>query len=884
MVELPKQYNPKEVEQEIKDFWLNGKFAHADSDKGGTPYTIVIPPPNITGILHMGHALNNTIQDVLTRWKRMEGFNALWLPGTDHAGIATQNVVEKKLMHEKKTRKDVGRDAFIEKVWKWREEYGGTIIKQLKMLGCSCDWDRERFTMDEGLSDAVSEVFIKLYDKGLIYRGNYIINWCPRCETALSDEEAEHREIDGSLYYIKYHVEDSKETITVATTRPETMLGDVAVAINPKDARYTHLIDKTIILPLVNRKMKVITDDFVDPEFGTGVVKVTPAHDPNDFEMGLRHKLTPINVMHENGVMNENAGEAYEGMDRFEAREAILLDLKELKLLEKVDHHSHAVGHCYRCHSVVEPRLSRQWFVKMKPLAEPALKAHRDGKIKFHPARWNKVYTEWLENIRDWCISRQIWWGHRIPVWYCNDCDKEIASKDCPKECPQCKKHSFTQDEDVLDTWFSSWLWPFSTLGWPEKTKDLDFYYPTNCLVTAQEIIFFWVARMIMSGIEFMGEVPFSDVYIHGTVRDDSGTKMSKSLGNIIDPLDIIEKYGADALRFSIIMITSQGQDVYLSEDKFEIGRNFANKIWNASRFLMMNFEDVSEQKLDNYKDMLTVEDRYILSRMNLTIKNVNKALGEYRFNEACHLIYDFFWHYYCDRYIESAKLDLYSENDKDKIKTKVVLKTVLETSMKLLHPFMPYITEEIWRKLNGESSDTKKTIMHAQWPQVNKVFIDEKIISKVEKKYEMIRCGRNLRTEYKIPPKNEVEFIFKAVSEEGKKFFESEKPNIMKQLKASQFDIVDEFTPDRPMVSNVCETGTVYLSLEGNLDLDAEKDRLQKSIEKLGTQIEQINKKLLNRNFVERAPKEVVEKEENNKKELEEKIKKIETNISHLQ
>ncbi|HRZ87230.1 MAG TPA: valine--tRNA ligase [bacterium] len=894
MTELSKQYNPKDVEDRLMNFWLDGKCSHAEVSDGGKPYSIVIPPPNITGVLHMGHALNNTIQDVLTRWKRMEGMNTLWMPGTDHAGIATQNVVEKKLAHAKTSRRDLGREKFVEKVWEWRKEYGSTIISQLKRLGCSCDWERERFTMDEGLSNAVGEVFIRLYDKGLIYRGNYIINWCPRCQTALSDEEAEHRELDGALYHIKYHIDGSKETITVATTRPETMLGDVAVAVSPKDERYKHLVGKTIILPILNRKLKVIVDDLVDPAFGTGIVKVTPAHDPNDFDMGTRHKLEPINVMNDDGTMNENAGEEYEGMDRFEAREAIVLDLKERKLLAKIDPHKHAVGHCYRCHTVVEPRLSLQWFVKMKPLAEESLKAFHQKKFQFYPARWNKVFQDWMENIRDWCISRQIWWGHRIPVYYCDAClekagakagktDGIIVSKTKPEKCPACGSTALRQDEDVLDTWFSSWLWPFSTFGWPAKTPELSFYYPTSALVTAQEIIFFWVARMIMAGIEFMGDVPFRDIYIHGTVRDDTGTKMSKSLGNVIDPLEIIEKFGADALRFSIIMITSQGQDVFLSEDKFEIGRNFANKIWNASRFLLMNLEGVKDADLGAYRNRLSIEDRYILGRLNAAVRDTTRALQEYRFNEACRVIYDFFWHYYCDRYIESAKLDLYGEDPAVKEKTRAVLMHVLTSVLKLLHPFMPYITEEIWQKLREGMGAAGLTIMREPWPRADETLIDEKVVAQVERKYELIRVGRNLRTECNIPPGVECDFVFKISDPAQAAFIESERVSVVRQLKAKRLDILAEFTPDRPMMSGVSDSGTVYLSLEGNIDIEAEKERLRKSMQKIGEGIEGINKKLTNRAFVERAPKEIIAREEERKKELEEKLAKIEKNLSLL-
>ncbi len=596
MNDISKAYDPKATEDKWYKYWEDKKLFKALISKEKKPYTIVIPPPNITGILHMGHALNNTIQDILIRYKRMQGFEALWLPGTDHAGIATQNVVEKKLAKDNLKRQDLGREEFLKRVWKWREEYGSTIIKQLKKLGSSCDWSRTRFTMDQGLSNAVVEVFIALYNKGLIYKGDYIVNWCPRCHTALSDEEAQHRDVDGMLYHIRYPIKDTKDHVVVATTRPETMLGDVAVAFSPSDKRYKHLKGKKLVLPVLDRELNAIFDRLVDPKFGTGALKVTPAHDPVDFQLGIAHNLKSINVMNEDATMNSLASADYEGMDRFECREALLEALKERGLLVKAEPHRHAVGHCYRCHTMVEPRLSKQWFVKMKPLAEKAIEAVKKKKIRFHPARWTKVYLNWMENIRDWCISRQIWWGHRIPVYYCKECSKDekqgmIVSKAKPDKCPSCGSSQIEQDPDVLDTWFSSWLWPFSTLGWPDKKGDLKYFYPTDTLVTAQEIIFFWVARMIMAGFEFMGKAPFKDIYIHGTVRDATGTKMSKSLGNIIDPLEIIEQYGADALRFSIISITAVGQDVFLSKERFEMGRNFANKIWNASRLVLMNLD-----------------------------------------------------------------------------------------------------------------------------------------------------------------------------------------------------------------------------------------------------------------------------------------------------
>ncbi|MDD5246998.1 MAG: valine--tRNA ligase, partial [Candidatus Omnitrophica bacterium] len=725
MIELSTRYNPKETEDKWYEFWEKGGFFSARPDPDKKPFTIIIPPPNVTGILHMGHALNNTLQDILIRRQRMKGFSALWMPGVDHAGIATQNVVEKKIAREGLKRQDLGREKFIERVWEWKEEYGSTIIRQLKKLGASCDWSRLRFTMDQEYSAAVIEIFIRLYEKGLIYRGNYIINWCPRCQTALSDEEAPHRELQGNLYYLKYPLKaDPGEFIIVATTRPETMLGDTAVAVNPKDKRYKKHIGKSLILPLLKREIKVIADSMVDMKFGTGAVKVTPAHDPNDYALGKKHKLDFIKVMNPDGRMNEFAGD-YRDMDRFEAREVILEDLKEQGLLDHIEAHQLSAGHCYRCHTIIEPYLSDQWFVKMGPLSRPAIEAVKNGRIKFYPARWKKVYLNWMENIQDWCISRQIWWGHRIPVYYCRKCQETgilsakrkaqsakeesgmIVSRIKPETCPVCGSGDIYQDEDVLDTWFSSWLWPFATFYWPftdhgprttDHEKELKYFYPTSVLVTAPEIIFFWVARMIMAGFEFMGELPFKDVYIHGTVRDVEGKKMSKSLGNVIDPLEIINEFGCDALRFSLISITAQGQDVFLSRERFEQGRNFANKIWNASRFIMMNL-DPGAIKVDLCvffkKEELDPVNRWILSRFYSVLKETDACLEKYKFNEAANLLYKFFWHEFCDWYLELIKPRIKEKNNQ------VVMYKVLEKSLRLLHPFMPFITEEIWQKLS---------------------------------------------------------------------------------------------------------------------------------------------------------------------------------------
>jgi len=894
MKDIPSQYNPKEVEAKWYKIWQEGEFFNAEADPKKKPYTIVIPPPNITGILHMGHALNNTIQDILIRYKRMQGYSSLWMPGTDHAGIATQNVVEKQLAKDGMKRQDLGREKFLERVWQWRDKYGSTIIEQLKRLGSSCDWRRTRFTMDENYSGSVEYVFMHLYKKGLIYQGDYIINWCPRCQTALSDEEAAHHDLDGNLYFIKYPLKDSKEYIVVATTRPETMLGDTAVAVNPKDKRYKDLIGKTVILPLIERQIKIIADDMVDKEFGTGAVKVTPAHDLNDYQMGVKHNLEFINIMHPDGVLNKNAGE-YAGMDRFEAREAILEDLKERKLLEKVDPHKHAVGHCYRCHTIVEPYLSKQWFVRMKPLAEPAIEAVKKGKIKFYPERWTKVYLNWMENIKDWCISRQIWWGHRIPVWYCQSCniDKEIAqdneknvttnskpivSNIRPEKCPDCGSTNLIQDEDVLDTWFSSWLWPFATLGWPYESrmnKDLDYFYPTSTLVTAQEIIFFWVARMIMAGYEFMGKEPFTDVYIHGTVRDDTGKKMSKSLGNIIDPLEIINEFGADALRFSIISLTAVGQDVYLSKDKFQSGRNFANKIWNASRFVIMNLtEEVDTDLCVLYKKKnLGLADKWILSELYLTLDAVNKALASYRFSEAANLLYDFIWHKYCDWYLEIAKLSI-----KEKA-TQIILYKVLEKSLRMLHPFMPFITEEIYTSLPHE----RVYIIAEPWPHVQKDLIDKKVSAQMNFLIQIIVNIRNIRSEMLIPLDKKVKVV---ISVNDKKYAQIIKNNelyIKNLAKVEDIQAGAKLPRPKQSATAVVEGVEIYVPLAGLIDLDAERARLQKKITELENLLKGLSARLKNKEFLKKAPKEVVEKEIEREKQLTADIQKLKISLDLL-
>ncbi len=878
MDELPKAYSPHEVEDRIYRFWEERNYFHAEPAPSKKPYSIVIPPPNITGILHMGHALNNTIQDILIRFNRQRGYETEWMPGTDHAGIATQNVVERKLAEKGVKRQDLGRDAFVAEVWKWKEEYGSTIIRQLKKLGCSCDWQRTRFTMDEGLSSAVLEVFIKLYDKGLIYKGNYIINWCPRCQTALSDEESQHKDVEGMLYYIKYPIKEKAENyVVIATTRPETMLGDTAIAINPKDKRYKELKGKKIVLPLLNRELKVIFDPLVDLKFGTGALKVTPAHDPIDFQLGKKHGLDEINVMNGDATINSNGGE-YEGMDRFEAREAILEDLKERGLFVKAEPHRHAIGHCYRCHTMIEPRLSSQWFVKMKPLAKPAIAAVRKGRVKFHPKRWTKVYLDWMENIRDWCISRQIWWGHRIPVYYCKKCNKGIiVSKVRPEKCPKCGSTQIEQDPDVLDTWFSSWLWPFSTFGWPSKTPELKYFYPTKTLVTAQEIIFFWVARMIMAGLEFMDEEPFEDVYIHGTVRDITGTKMSKSLGNIIDPLDMIERYGTDALRFSIISITAQGQDVFLAEGKFELGRNFANKIWNASRFILMNMKP-EEAEVDLcvfFKAAdLSLPERWVLSRFYRTLEYVEKCLDAYKFNEAANSIYEFFWHEFCDWYIEIAKQSLGEKT------TQVILYKMLEKSLRMLHPFMPFVTEEIWQKLPRGKDRPADSIMVSPWPHVQKEMISKAAENEMSYLMEAVTAIRNIRSIWNIEPQKEIGAMVNVHNEKEGKIIADTASFIKKLSRLSGLEIGRKARPRNAAVAIVrgCD---IYVPLEGLVDFGKERVRLEKDLTKLEAETKAIAGRLSNKDFVAKAPQDVVNKQRERKIELDAQIEKMKLHLS---
>ncbi len=867
-MEIPSKYNPKEVEPRILKQWVENKVFSAKTGSKSN-YSIVIPPPNITGILHMGHGLNNTIQDVLIRYQRMRGCQSLWMPGTDHAGIATQNVVEKDLAKEGLRKEEIGREEFTKKLWAWRDKYGSTIIDQLKKLGASCDWQRLRFTMDDRYSNAVGEVFTKLHAKGLIYRGNYIINWCPRCKTALSDEEAAHKDIDGWLYYIKYPVKSSgdlaanKKYIIVATTRPETMLGDTAVAINPKDKRYKWLKGAKIVLPVVGREIPVIEDEAIDPGFGTGVVKVTPAHDPADFVIGKKYNLEFINIMNEDATLNKNVPSDFVGMDRFKAREALLTLLEDKKLIDKKVPHIIGAGHCYRCHTIVEPRISLQWFVKMKPLAAGAIKVVEKGKVRFHPQRWKKVYLNWMYNIQDWCISRQIWWGHRIPAYYCLDCRKGsdqdsevgiIVSKIRPDKCPKCGSKNLEQDKDVLDTWFSSWLWPFATFGWPDKTKDLKYFYPTNCLVTASEILFFWVARMVMASLEFTKEIPFQDVLIHGTVRDERGIKMSKSLGNTIDPLEIIDKFGADALRFSLMLLAAGGSDVYLNEEKFLVGRNFSNKIWNATRFILLKIKEGGFKVKDLKLSDLDSTDDWVLAELNSTIDKVSKKLDNYSLNEATKEIYDFFWHVFCDWYIEIVK-------DNFSLSKAKVLIYVLLNSIKLLHPLMPFITEEIFSIITKHTSlSLDKTIVNATWPKKYKLKTTGKEVASL---IATIRNLRNIKADLGLGQKKVKLEV--CLSRQGNKKFWEENITWIKHLTLSEsISFVGEL--ERVLY----ESEGLALNLDiGSVDLSIFLASLDKKVANLDNVFKKATEKLKNKKFLTKASPDIIDREKKKFKDI---------------
>ncbi|WP_152391705.1 valine--tRNA ligase [Paenibacillus guangzhouensis] len=876
---MPTTYDPKAAEQKWYDFWMKNEFFKAGQRPDAPKYSIVIPPPNVTGMLHIGHALDFTLQDILVRAKRMQGYDALWLPGSDHAGIATQTKVEQKLREDGVSRHDLGREKFLEKVWDWKETYANTIREQWAKMGLSLDYSRERFTLDEGLSKAVREVFVKLYEKGLIYRGKYIINWDPAARTALSDIEVEYKEVQGHLYHLEYPLADGSGSITVATTRPETMLGDTAVAVHPKDERYKDMIGKMLILPIVGREIPVIADDYVEKEFGSGAVKITPAHDPNDFEMGLRHNLPQITVMDESGVMNELAGK-YQGIDRADCRKQIVKDLKELGVLIKIEDHVHQVGHSERSGAVVEPYLSTQWFVRMKPLAERAIEAQKSGKgVNFVPDRFEKTYLNWIENVRDWCISRQLWWGHRIPAWYCNDCGELHVAQEDVTACCKCGSSNLRQDEDVLDTWFSSALWPFSTLGWPENTEDLKRYYPVDVLVTGYDIIYFWVARMIFTALEFTDEIPFKDVLMHGLVRDSEGRKMSKSLGNGVDPLDVIDQYGTDAMRYMISTSSTPGQDLRFRWERVEQARNFANKIWNASRFALMNLEGFTVDQID-ISGNLSTADRWILHRLNETARDITRLMDSYEFGETGRLLYNFIWDDLCDWYIEFAKLSLYGEDAEAKRTTQSVLSYVLDRTQRMIHPFMPYISEEIWQHLPHEG----ETITLAAWPTYDAKLEAPDAVKEMNLLMDIIRSVRNVRAEVNVPMSKKIELIIKSADAQSDAIIRNNEVYIKRFCNTSQFEAsMDIAAPEKAMTAIV--TGAeLYLPLAGLIDIAQEIERLEKEVKHLRSEVERVDKKLSNEGFVAKAPAKVIEEERAKQQDYSDKLDKVLARIQELQ
>jgi len=881
--ELPTTYQPREVEEKWSKTWVEKGYYQAGRAKGAPVFSVVIPPPNVTGMLHIGHALDFTLQDILVRAKRMQGFDTLWLPGTDHAGIATQTKVEQILREQENlTRYDLGREAFLERVWAWKERYASTIREQWDKMGFSLDYSRERFTLDEGLSRAVREVFVRLYKKGLIYRGKYIINWDPVSRTALSDIEVEYKEVQGKLYHLRYPLKDGSGHIVVATTRPETMLGDTAVAVHPDDDRYRHMIGKTLVLPVVGREIPVIADEYVEKEFGSGAVKITPAHDPNDFEVGLRHQLPQVLVMDESGRMNENAGK-YQGLDRFECRRRLVEDLREQGVLVKIEEHVHQVGHSERTGAVIEPYLSTQWFVRMKPLAEQAIAAQRSGKgVRFVPERFEKIYLHWIENVRDWCISRQLWWGHRIPAWYCEDCGHINVSVDDVTRCESCSGTRLKQDEDVLDTWFSSALWPFSTMGWPDKTEDLGRYYPTSVLVTGYDIIYFWVARMIFSALEFTGEIPFRDVLIHGLVRDAEGRKMSKSLGNGVDPLDVIERYGADAMRFMISTSSTPGQDLRFRWERVEQARNFANKIWNASRFAIMNLDgfEAGSVRLDEVREQLTTADRWILHRLNDAIRDVTRLLDQYEFGETGRVLYDFIWDDLCDWYIEFSKMTLYGDDPEAKRRTQAVLSHVLDQTMRLIHPFMPFISEEIWQHLPHEG----ETLVLAPWPKAAEAFDAPDAVKEMSLLMDTIRAVRNIRAEVNVPMSKKIELRIRPSNAETARLLSANEVYLQRFCGTSQLVIATDLeAPDKAMTAVV--TGAeLYLPLAGLIDLDQEIARLNKELETLNKEVERVEKKLANEGFISKAPAKVVEEQKAKLADYSAKREKVMARLAELQ
>ncbi len=875
---MPTTYDPKAAEQKWYEYWLKGGYFKAGNNKDAQPFTIVIPPPNVTGMLHIGHALDFTLQDIIIRLKRMQGFDALWVPGSDHAGIATQTKVEQKLREDGISRYDLGREKFLEQVWDWKEHYADTIRGQWAKMGLSLDYSRERFTLDEGLSKAVRHVFVQLYEKGLIYRGKYIINWDPAARTALSDIEVEYKEVQGHLYHLQYPLQDGSGSITVATTRPETMLGDTAVAVHPEDERYKHMIGKMLVLPIVGREIPIIADEYVDKEFGSGAVKITPAHDPNDFEVGLRHQLPQITVMDESGKMNEQAAQ-YQGLDRADCRKQIVKDLQEQGVLIQIEDHVHQVGHSERSGAVVEPYLSTQWFVKMKPLAERAIEAQKTGAgVHFVPDRFEKVYLNWIENVRDWCISRQLWWGHRIPAWYCEDCGHlHVASEDVTA-CASCGSANLKQDEDVLDTWFSSALWPFSTLGWPEQADDLPRYYPTSVLVTGYDIIYFWVARMIFTALEFTDNIPFKDVLMHGLVRDSEGKKMSKSLGNGVDPLDVIEKYGADAMRFMISTSSTPGQDLRFRWERVEQARNFANKIWNASRFALMNLEGVTYEDIDISGELGTA-DRWILHRMNETARDITRLMDSYEFGETGRVLNNFIWDDLCDWYIEFAKLSLYGADEQAKKKTQSVLAYVLDRTLRMIHPFMPFISEEIWQHLPHDG----ETITLAAWPTYDAKFEAPDAVREMTLLMDMIRAVRNIRAEVNVPMSKKIELLVKPVDAGTETNIMSNVEYIERFCGTSKLEVSQQISAPNKAMSAIVTGAELYLPLAGLIDIAQEIARLEKEVEHLNKEVERVDKKLSNEGFMAKAPEKVVEEERAKQRDYSDKRDKVIARIAEL-
>ena len=879
---LEKTYNPKAIEAKLYEKWCDNKYFHAEVDRSKKPFTTVMPPPNITGKLHMGHALDNTLQDILIRYKRMQGYNALWIPGTDHAAISTEVKVTNQLKEEGIDKKELGREKFLERTWQWKEEYAGTIEGQLKKLGVSCDWDRERFTMDEGCSKAVEEVFIKLYNEGYIYKGSRIINWCPVCKTSLSDAEVEHEEQDGFFWHIKYPIVGTDDYLEIATTRPETLLGDTAIAVHPDDERYKDIVGKMCKLPLTDREIPIVADYYVDKEFGTGAVKITPAHDPNDFEVGKRHNLPEINIMNDDATINEQYGGKYAGMDRYEARKAMVADLEEQGYLVKVVPHSHNVGTHDRCHTTVEPMIKQQWFVKMEELAKPAIEAIKNGDLRFVPERFNKIYLHWLENIRDWCISRQIWWGHRIPAYYCDECGEVVVGHGAPEKCPKCGCTHFTQDEDTLDTWFSSALWPFSTLGWPDQTEDLDYFYPTDVLVTGYDIIFFWVIRMVFSGYAHTGKAPFHTVFIHGLVRDSQGRKMSKSLGNGIDPLEVIDKYGADALRLTLITGNAPGNDMRFYWERVESSRNFANKIWNASRFIMMNLEGKTVTEPENLNE-LCFEDKWILSKLNAVIRDVTDNMDKYELGIAVQKVYDFLWDELCDWYIEMAKVRLWKADEDPKAANDALwtLRTALTEGLKLLHPYMPFITEEIYCTLLPE----EESIMISDWPVYQEAWVFPEAEKAVESFKEAIRGIRNTRTEMNVPMNRKTHLYVVGKDAETCARYEACKKSFVNLAFAKEIHVQENKDGiGEDAVSVVVSDAVVYMPLEDLVDREKEMERLKKEQERLTKEIARCQGMLNNPNFVNKAPEAKVNAEKEKLQKYEEMMEKVNVQLKQME